>query len=89
MVTAQAKFDRIAQRRTADDFDVHPIAKTHFEQTSPQWLIAVDSDDRAMATNAEIMQRAGVGGTAVVTFGKIAGFLHQTAPIQMRPLVLT
>lgn len=88
MVTAQAKFDRIAQRCPPNDFDIHTIAETHLQKSSPQRLIAVDSDDRAMASNAKFVQRAGVKRTAMIATGKIAGFLHQTAPVQVRNLLV-
>ena len=84
MVTAQAKFDGITQRRTANHFNVDPVAEPHLQQPPPQRLIAIDTHDRAMATNAKLMKRASVERTAMVTSGKITGFLHQTAPIHVR-----
>ena len=84
MVTAQAKFDWITQGRTANHFDVDPVAEPHLQQPPPQRLIAIDSDDSAMATNAKFMKRASIERTAMITSGKITGFLHQTAPIHVR-----
>jgi hypothetical protein len=57
VIAPKTEFDRIAERRTADDFDGCAIAEAHFEQASAQIRISADRDDEAAASDAKGVQR--------------------------------
>ena len=45
MVSAQAEFDRVAQRGAADDLHVSTIAEAHLQEPPAQIAISTDSDN--------------------------------------------
>jgi ethanolamine utilization protein EutA (predicted chaperonin) len=76
VIAAQAEFDGVAQGGTADDFNLHAIAETHFQQPSAKILVAANAHDRAVATDPKLVESAGFHRATVVTAGKVTGFLH-------------
>jgi len=70
MVTAESEFDRVAHRGPADDFNGCSVTEAHLQKPTSQVGIATDGDDAAAAANAELVQAARFGGTAVVTTRK-------------------
>jgi hypothetical protein len=59
-VTSEAKFDRIAQGRTAEDFDLRAVAEAHLQETTAKFGIAAYADDVAAAADAKLVEPAGL-----------------------------
>src|SRR5437588_3485165 len=76
MVSAQAEFDRVAQRGAADDLHVSTIAEAHLQEPPAQIAISTDSDDAAAAADAQLVQRARVDWPAVIAARKVTCLLH-------------
>jgi hypothetical protein len=74
MIPAKAELNRIAQRRSADDFNMRAIAKTHFQQPATKLHIPADGENAASAADAKLIEATGFRRAAMVTGGKIAGF---------------
>jgi len=58
MIPAQAELNRIAQRRSADDFYVSAVAKAHFQQTPAKLDVAADGKNAASAADAKLVEVA-------------------------------
>jgi hypothetical protein len=71
-VSAQAKFDRIAQRRATEDFYPGTVAKAHFQQPAAQFRVAANADHVTAAANTKLVQAAGLGIGAIVAGHKPA-----------------
>jgi hypothetical protein len=76
MVATQTKLDRIAHRRPADDLDLDAVAESHLQQPTTDFRIAADGNDAAFATDAELIEAAGLGAPGMITGGISAGFFH-------------
>jgi hypothetical protein len=76
-VSADAKLDRIAQRRAAQNLDSGPIAKAHLKQAAAGLVIPADGNDMSMATHAQLVQTAGSRRTDVRASREITCLLHR------------
>ncbi len=65
-VAAQAKFDRIAEGCSTEDFDLGAVAESHLQKPAAQFLIPAHADDASAAADAQLMQPAGLGVGASV-----------------------
>jgi hypothetical protein len=52
-VAAEAELDRIAQRSSADHFNLRPVAEAHFQQATADIGIAAHGYNLPAATNAQ------------------------------------
>ena len=59
MIPTQTKFNRITQRRSADDFHMRAIAEAHLQQPAAKLDIPADSENAASAADAELIQATG------------------------------
>jgi hypothetical protein len=59
-VASQAELDRIAHRRSADDFNVRPIAEAHLQQTTLEFAIASHGNDSPAPADTKIVQTTGL-----------------------------
>jgi hypothetical protein len=67
VVAAKAEFDRIAEGGSTDDFDVGTVTEAHFQQPATEFGVTTHGKDAAAATDAELVQPAGLGRAAVIT----------------------
>jgi hypothetical protein len=67
MIPSEAEFDRIAKRSPADDFNAGAVAKAHLQQPPAKIGIATHRKNTTPAPDAQLVQAARFGRTAVVT----------------------
>ena len=60
MKSAEAKFNRIAQRRATNDGNLHPIAKSHFQKPATKILITTHGNNTPFAANPKLIEIARV-----------------------------
>jgi len=75
---AEAEFDRIAEGRPAQHFDLRVVAKAHLEQPAAQFGIAAHADDVAAAADAELIQSASFGIRALIAGLKTTWLSHNS-----------
>jgi hypothetical protein len=73
VIAAESKFNRITQRRPANDFDRRAVAKTHLQQSPPNIRLTTDGNNLTMTSDAELVQAASRNraGTARRKFASI------------------
>lgn len=76
VIPADFEFDRIAHGRPANDFHLGAIAEAHFKQSSADFGVAAHGKHMPAAPDAELVQAAGVGRTAMIARRKSTSFLH-------------
>ena len=74
-IAAESELDRIAQRRSADDFNIRAVAEAHLQQPATNFRIASDRDHAAGAADAELVQGAGARIATMIASGQIASLL--------------
>src|SRR5690242_8883467 len=76
VVTAQTKLNGVSHWRAANHFDRGAVTEAHLQQPAAQIRITADGNDTSAASDAELVQAAGFGGTAMVTTRKSTCLLH-------------
>jgi D-arabinose 5-phosphate isomerase GutQ len=83
MIAAKTKLDRVAKRGAADDFNLNAVAESHFEQAATKVVIAADGDHASLAADAQLVQAAGIGRSAMIAGVLAASLFHGKAPITL------
>jgi hypothetical protein len=76
MVAAEAELDWVSQRGAANDLDLRAVAESHFQQPAAKVVIAINGNHAAFAADAQLVQMAGIGSSAVIAGVVTAGLLH-------------
>lgn len=76
VISAEAEFNRIAQRRPPDNFDAGAVAETHFQQPAAQFRISAHRKHAPTATDAKAVEAARFRRSAVIARRKITCLLH-------------
>jgi hypothetical protein len=66
MVPAHAELNRVAKRRTANDFDGRSLAKPHFQQAATEIRVAADVDDAPATADTQLVEGTGRHWPAVI-----------------------
>jgi choline dehydrogenase-like flavoprotein len=81
MVAAKTELDRVAERGAADHFNLDAVTESHFEQAATKVVIAAHGDHASFAADAQLVQAAGIGRSAMITGVIAASLFHGKAPI--------
>src|SRR5258708_14721577 len=76
VISTEAEFNRVAERRPANNLDKGAVAETHLKEAAAEVGIAADGDDASVTADPELVQATGLGRSAVVTTCKTTRLLH-------------
>jgi purine nucleoside permease len=75
-IATKLELDRIAQRRPAENFDRHAVAKAHFKEAPLEFTITFDGLHRSGTPDAELIERTNRAAFNGVTRRQITRLFH-------------
>jgi hypothetical protein len=76
VIPAQAEFNRVAQRSSANNLYVRTVAETHLQEPTADIRLTAYRKDAPAAADTQLVQTASLGTATMITSGKRTSLLH-------------